>query len=321
MTIPSPTSAGFVTQLNAFDPLALVLALQEGFLEHVQLQPGRFGGQIVHSISTQCRTDWGQYNLALLAQGDLSRQWLSVGIFLQGLYSWRVQGKTLRNGDLVVYAPGSDMCISLPPLAQWIGVQIPKARLQALGFELPQGLSALHLPGELSPESANRLAELSCVLGPDRLQAPCSVVMEQAHEQLVQVIWHELTRRWHHPTSHCITQLQTRERLIESVQNWCEDHSATPLRIDALCQDMGVPVWELERAFKHTYGMAPQRLITLQRLAKARLALLTQNASVTYIAMSHGFWHLGRFAVLYKNYFGESPSHTSRSSRREQNSP
>jgi AraC family ethanolamine operon transcriptional activator len=136
--------------------------------------------------------------------------------------------------------------------------------------------------------------------------------MEQAHEQLVQVIWHELARRWHHPTPHSITQLQTRERLVESVQNWCEDHSAAPLRIDALCQDMGVPVWELERAFQHTYGMAPQRLITLQRLAKARRALLTQNASVTDIAMGHGFWHLGRFAVLYKNYFGESPSHTSR---------
>jgi AraC-like DNA-binding protein len=312
MSLPTPTSAGFVTQLNAFDPQALVLALQEGFLEHVQLQPGRFGGQIVHSLSTQCRTDWGQYNLALLARGDLSRQWLSVGIFLQGQDSWRVQGKALRNGDLVVYAPGSDMCISLPPQAQWMGVQIPMARLQALGFEMPQGLSALHLPGELSPESATRLAELSCVLGPDRLQAPGSAAMEQAHEQLVQVIWHELARRWHHPTPHSITQLQTRERLVESVQNWCEDHSAAPLRIDALCQDMGVPVWELERAFQHTYGMAPQRLITLQRLAKARRALLTQNASVTDIAMGHGFWHLGRFAVLYKNYFGESPSHTRR---------
>jgi len=104
MSLPTPTSAGFVTQLNSFDPQALVLALQEGFLEHVQLQPGRFGGQIVHSISTQCRTDWGQYNLALLARGDLSRQWLSVGIFLQGQDSWRVQGKALRNGDLVIYA-------------------------------------------------------------------------------------------------------------------------------------------------------------------------------------------------------------------------
>lgn len=316
MSTSSP--AGFVTQLNAFDPQALVLALQEGFLEHVQLQQGRFGGQIVHSISAQCRSDWGQYNLALLARGDLSRQWLSVGIFLQGLGSWRVQGKALRNGDLVMYAPGSDMCISLPPQAQWIGVQIPMARLQALGFEMPQGLSALHLPGQLLPESAARLAELSCVLGPDRLQVPDSAAMEQAHEQLVQVIWCELARRWHRPSARNVAQLQTRERLVASVQNWCEDHSAAPLRIDALCQDMGVPVWELERAFQHTYGLAPQRLITLQRLAKVRRALLTQNASVTDIAMGHGFWHLGRFSVLYKNYFGESPSHTNRSARSEQ---
>jgi AraC-like DNA-binding protein len=64
--------------------------------------------------------------------------------------------------------------------------------------------------------------------------------------------------------------------------------------------------------------MAPQRLITLQRLAKARRALLTQKTNVTDIAMGHGFWHLGRFAVLYKTYFGESPSETSRCARAAQ---
>ena len=101
------TSATSVTRLDAFDPQALVLALQEGFLEHVQLEKGRFGGQIVHSVSPQCRTDWGQYNLALLAQGDLSPEWVSVGIFLHGHGVWRVQGQALRNGDLVVYAPAA----------------------------------------------------------------------------------------------------------------------------------------------------------------------------------------------------------------------
>ncbi len=312
MSVVPPVPAGFVTQLSAFDPQALVLALQEGFLEHVQLEQGRFGGQIVHSVSSQCRTDWGQYNLALLAKGDLSREWLSVGIFLQGQGSWHVQGKALRNGDLVVYAQGSEMCISLPPQAQWMGVQIPRQRLEVLGFQMPAGVTTLHLPGQLTPQASGKLAELSSVLGPDRVQDPGSAVMEQAHEQLLQVIWSELARRWHKPTSSSVAQLRTRERLVESVQQWCEDRAATPLRIDALCQDLGVPVWELERAFQHTYGMAPQRLMTLQRLAKARRALLTQTTSVTDIAMGHGFWHLGRFSVLYKNYFGESPSETSR---------
>lgn len=310
MVLQTSCPAGFVTRLHAFDPQAMVLALQEGFLEHVQLQQGQFAGQIVHSISPQCRTDWGQYNLALLAQGDLSHERVSVGIFLQGQSNWRVQGKELRNGDLVIYAAGSEMCISLPPQAQWIGMQIPIQRLQALGFELPPSLTTLHLPGQLSSESINLISELSWVLGPQRLQEPDKAVIEQAHEQLLQVICQELLCRWQLPKANSMNHLLSRTRLIESVRQWCDSRTDTPLRIDTLCQDLGVPVWELERAFQQTYGMAPQRLITLQRLAKARMALLSQASSVTEVAMGHGFWHLGRFSSLYKNYYGESPSST-----------
>ena len=98
MSLPTPTSTGFVTQLNSFDPQALVLALQEGFLEHVQLQPGRFGGQIVHSISTQCRTDWGQYNLALLARGDLLEYFSALLAELNPPLQTRPWMKPLRAG-------------------------------------------------------------------------------------------------------------------------------------------------------------------------------------------------------------------------------
>lgn len=307
-----PSSAGFVTRLHAFDPNAMVLALQEGFLEHVQLQQGQFGGQIVHSMSPQCRTDWGQYNLALLAQGDLSQERVSIGIFLQGQGHWRVQGQALCNGDIVIYQAGSEMCISLPPQAQWIGMQIPIQRLVALGFELPHGLSTLHLPGQLSSESMSLIAELSWVLGPQRWQEPDRAIIEQAHEHLMQVFCQELLARWQLPKANRMNHWLSRNRLIESVRQWCDSRTDTPLRIDTLCQDLGVPVWELERAFQQTYGMAPQRLITLRRLAKARRALLSQanSVTVTEVAMGHGFWHLGRFSSLYKNYYGESPSST-----------
>lgn len=87
-------------------------------------------------------------------------------------------------------------------------------------------------------------------------------------------------------------------------------HAATPLRIDALSQELAIPILHLELAFQQTYGMAPRRLVTLHRLAKVRRSLLMQNSPVTEVAMNHGFWHLGRFSKLYKNYYGESPSET-----------
>lgn len=316
--IPDPAElvpSGGIIQLSAFDPKTLVLALQDGFLEHVQLQKGRFLGQIAQSQSSQCRTDWGQYNLAILAQGDLSAQWLTVGIFLHGDGHWHVQGQPLRNGDLVLYSEGSEMCISLPPHAQWLGVQIPRQRLEHLGFNMPHGMNTLHLPGQLPHDAAFTLAGLANVLGPRRLKGPCAALSDQAHEQLLQVIWTELARRWHQPRTSAVASQKSRQRLVQTVHKWCEDRSATPLRIDALCQEIGVPIWQLERAFQQTYGMPPQRLLTLHRLAKTRLDLLTRTNGVTQIAMAHGFWHLGRFSVLYKDYFGESPSDTARAKR------
>jgi AraC family transcriptional regulator, ethanolamine operon transcriptional activator len=303
------------TRLHAFDPQALVLALQEGFLEHVQLQKGRFGGQIAHSVSRRCRTDWGQYNLALMARGDLSPEWLSVGIFLHGEGTWHVQGQRMRNGDIAIYAAGSEMCISLPPNAQWLSVQVPSERLEYLGLRLAPGTTNLHLPGQLEPEARQTLSDLAAVLGPQRPHHPSPAQLEMAHEQLLQIIWGELARRWRHPSASEVVTQKTRQRLVESVHRWCDDRSASPLRLDTLCQEMEIPIWQLERAFHQTYGMPPQRLLTLHRLAKARRELLRQNSGVTEVAMEHGFWHLGRFSLLYRDYFGENPSDTVRAGR------
>ena len=74
-----------------------------------------------------------------------------------------------------------------------------------------------------------------------------------------------LARRWRQPSSSAALSLQTRERLLQSVDQWAQDNSTTPLRIDSLCEALEVPIWQLERAFLQTYGMAPQRLITLRR--------------------------------------------------------
>ena len=60
-------------------------------------------------------------------------------------------------------------------------------------------------------------------------------------------------------------------------------------------------------------GISPTRYVLLQRLNKARAALRRANpstASVAEIARDHQFLELGRFAVTYRNTFGESPSVT-----------
>jgi AraC-like DNA-binding protein len=61
--------------------------------------------------------------------------------------------------------------------------------------------------------------------------------------------------------------------------------------------------------------MAPHQYLLRRRIHLARRALVRGDpsvATVTSIATSHGFWELGRFAVLYRAMFGEVPSVTLR---------
>ena len=57
--------------------------------------------------------------------------------------------------------------------------------------------------------------------------------------------------------------------------------------------------------------MGPIRYLWLRRMHLVRRALILANpatATVTGIAMDHGFWELGRFAGRYRVLFGEAPA-------------
>ena len=83
-------------------------------------------------------------------------------------------------------------------------------------------------------------------------------------------------------------------------------------------------MWRPERTLRKCtqqhLGMSPHQYLVLRRIHLARRALLRGDpgdATVTSIATNHGFWELGRFAVVYRSLFGESPSATLRRQQAE----
>jgi AraC-like DNA-binding protein len=80
-----------------------------------------------------------------------------------------------------------------------------------------------------------------------------------------------------------------------------------------LCSELGVPERTLRMCCAEFLGVSPMRYILLQRLNRARAALRSTDpsmSSVAEVARNHEFLELGRFAVTYRNTFGESPSAT-----------
>jgi len=88
-------------------------------------------------------------------------------------------------------------------------------------------------------------------------------------------------------------------------------------RVSDLARMCAVPRRSLEKHFRHFLGCTPLKFLQAERLGEARRKLLRAplSATVTRIAIECGFPHLGRFAIAYRDHFGESPSATLRFSR------
>ena len=100
------------------------------------------------------------------------------------------------------------------------------------------------------------------------------------------------------------------ERLILAEPG--DAHSA-----DSIARAVGTSVRSLFRAFQRQRGYGPMEAVRRARLQRVQSDLLTAGPrdSVTDIAMRWGFFHLGRFAGLYCQRFGELPSATRQRSR------
>jgi AraC family ethanolamine operon transcriptional activator len=82
-----------------------------------------------------------------------------------------------------------------------------------------------------------------------------------------------------------------------------------------LCASADVSERTLRTVFREYFGMGPMHYLKLHRLQQVRRALCADSptdSSVKSIALTHGFWELGRFAADYRRLFGESPAETLR---------
>jgi AraC-like DNA-binding protein len=108
---------------------------------------------------------------------------------------------------------------------------------------------------------------------------------------------------------------RVRRAIVDRFREMVSRNLDQPLYMPEVCIALGVPGRSLRFCCQELLGISPKRYLTLRRLHLARRALRVARAgetSVTEVATSLGFWQLGRFAVAYKQAFGESPQSTLR---------
>lgn len=103
-------------------------------------------------------------------------------------------------------------------------------------------------------------------------------------------------------------------RLVRRACALIRDHHDEALTVGDVAEALGVGVRTLQECFRREAQTTPTAYLRACRLDAVQRALCTADpgASVTALAVRHGFTHLGRFAGEYRSRFGESPSTTLR---------
>lgn len=107
--------------------------------------------------------------------------------------------------------------------------------------------------------------------------------------------------------------LRLYSRIVRKAEERFEAALDGPVSLADLCLAAGASKTSLYNAFHAVCGLPPLAYFHRRKLMRARSKLLAAPAepgAIKHIALSLGLTELGRFAVEYRQLFGESPSAT-----------
>jgi transcriptional regulator GlxA family with amidase domain len=94
------------------------------------------------------------------------------------------------------------------------------------------------------------------------------------------------------------------------------EHATEQITVADIADAAGLSVRGLQAAFSRHHGITPLAYLRRIRLLLAREQLQSDaDASIAEVARGVGFAHLGRFAGVYRDEFGELPRQTKQIAR------
>jgi transcriptional regulator GlxA family with amidase domain len=152
---------------------------------------------------------------------------------------------------------------------------------------------------------------LTCGLSGDAPLARAPAAIKSLQAGLVSLVLHGIPNNFAEDIA-STNAPQLSPAHVRRPMEFMESHAFQPLTISDVAKASGVSVRSLQLAFQHFKGCSPLEFLREIRLSGTRRDLLdpSKPSSVSAIALSWGFAHLGMFAKRYRDAFGESPSRT-----------
>ncbi len=272
--------------------------------------------------------DYGDaFVLALQDKGGIAMSGAINDDALTAVFLWgegtTFNGQRSEIPQLRVISPGTEFNLEMPGRYQLMRIGLRGAALDPLrtasashlngrswlmpGVHKPRFLPGTELELQQKLLRTARFAEAATQRDYD-LRAALAVAASEAGAALARL----LSSAEQPPTR----SLGSRDRhnIVDVTLAILDATPRSPVSVSAVCNALGVGERTLERAFQELLGISPRAYERERRLRGAHGLILTEGdrISITDIAMSFSFWHLGRFAAAYAALFGCSPSETRR---------
>jgi AraC-like DNA-binding protein len=286
--------------------------------EHSRVVHGRgpFAFDLARVLGKTAMAGWVDVSLGQTTRGATQEPVLHVPLDHGVLYRFGHRQHLVGVGTAFFIPPGWQftrrsqpgslfgIAVSGQALAGEIAARRPSARSD-WAFRTRE----LHASGGETGAFAAAIAELVQALGP----ASAAGASERSEAALISVLADILLSE-----SAVAPAATMATRRAVDLEAWIEAHLEEPITVGLLCKIAGVGDRCLQKTFELRHGVSPMRFVTERRLAAAyrRLMNAHHGDGVTRIATALGFAHLGRFATVYRQAFGELPSQTLRHSAR-----
>ncbi len=99
-----------------------------------------------------------------------------------------------------------------------------------------------------------------------------------------------------------------RNPLLVSVIETFEKNIETPVDLEAIADDLGVSLRQIQRLFKLYVGISPKQYLMNLRLERARALLTETEMTIVDISASCGFEASNTFSKAFRRMYGVSPS-------------
>lgn len=224
-----------------------------------------------------------------------------------------------RAGEGLIFSPGAPAEISWSADCEQLCLMIPRDRLEAelehlLGRSLERPLAFDFAADVHSPLGRRWRTVLELIV--DELDDPTSVgghpLMSRHLEGLV-LDGLLLGQRHSYSDSATGNGVARMGATIRHAVKLIQEQPSEPWTTVGLAGEVHLSVRALQEGFRRDVGKAPMAYLRQVRMRRAREQLLVadpEETTVSSVAVGLGISHLGRFALAYREAFGEAPSET-----------